>query len=283
MTTHTIQVDDEVLTYLKRRAEPFVDTPNSVLRRELLGNGHHESTTSPLWPDDVPSEVPAVPAGTPKALAQLLQVAHLVARKGLARSEATKLVARHHGVAPQTVSDKYGRQAGLDASRFDQLLAEPSLVRLRAHVLSRFPQHPEVIDELMVPATAGEDAEITSTIVASKRSDDAVGGFRKPLSYTDPGYLRGHAPSGDLIGVWHPNEGRTGFRLEWKGQWYERFSQDEMAGELAIPVRVKKSGSQEGYPAEAVIHAAWRHLVDRYNAGIPDVQYSPQRPAELTT
>ncbi|WP_435586351.1 hypothetical protein [Micromonospora aurantiaca (nom. illeg.)] len=31
----TIRVDDEVYELLQRRAKPFVDTPNSVLRREL--------------------------------------------------------------------------------------------------------------------------------------------------------------------------------------------------------------------------------------------------------
>ncbi len=36
---HTIQIDDEVMSALKRKAEPFVDTPNSVLRRLLLADG----------------------------------------------------------------------------------------------------------------------------------------------------------------------------------------------------------------------------------------------------
>lgn len=31
----TIRVDDEVYDWLQQRAKPFVDTPNSVLRREL--------------------------------------------------------------------------------------------------------------------------------------------------------------------------------------------------------------------------------------------------------
>lgn len=31
----TITIDDEVFAFLKGRAEPFVDTPNAVLRREL--------------------------------------------------------------------------------------------------------------------------------------------------------------------------------------------------------------------------------------------------------
>jgi Mrr N-terminal domain len=36
---HTIEVDDEVMNALKNKAEPFVDTPNSVLRRLLLVDG----------------------------------------------------------------------------------------------------------------------------------------------------------------------------------------------------------------------------------------------------
>ncbi len=33
---HTIEIDDEIFDLLKRKAEPFTDTPNTVLRR-LLG------------------------------------------------------------------------------------------------------------------------------------------------------------------------------------------------------------------------------------------------------
>jgi Mrr N-terminal domain len=35
----TIQIDDDLLDLLKRHAEPFVDTPNDVLRRLLLDTG----------------------------------------------------------------------------------------------------------------------------------------------------------------------------------------------------------------------------------------------------
>ena len=35
---HTIEVDEEVFRLLKKAAEPFVDTPNTLLRR-LLGVG----------------------------------------------------------------------------------------------------------------------------------------------------------------------------------------------------------------------------------------------------
>lgn len=140
MTMHSIQVDDEVMAYLKKQAEPFVDTPNDVLRRVLSINARRQ---------DSGMIVPPVPSGTPKALAQLLQVAHLVTQKGIPRPEATKLVAKFHGVAQQTVNDKYGRQAGLDAAGFDRLLAEPSLDSLRAHLLARFPRHTQAIRELL--------------------------------------------------------------------------------------------------------------------------------------
>jgi hypothetical protein len=42
-----IRIDDEVYELLKRKAEPFVDTPNSVLRRELgLGKVVQETSDS---------------------------------------------------------------------------------------------------------------------------------------------------------------------------------------------------------------------------------------------
>jgi hypothetical protein len=48
----TIRIDDEVYEALKERAEPFVDSPNSVLRR-LLGLSEH---------DDDSTEGEAIPA-----------------------------------------------------------------------------------------------------------------------------------------------------------------------------------------------------------------------------
>lgn len=60
--SRTIRVDDEVYTQLQSRAEPFVDTPNSVLRR-LLG----------LERRDTPQEGPGQEAtGREQSLAPLL-------------------------------------------------------------------------------------------------------------------------------------------------------------------------------------------------------------------
>jgi hypothetical protein len=50
---HKIEIDDEVYDFLKRQAEPFRDTPNSVLRRLLL--------KKPFRPEPVP--VPPQPEG----------------------------------------------------------------------------------------------------------------------------------------------------------------------------------------------------------------------------
>lgn len=50
--SHNIEVDDEVFDYLQSQAQPFLDTPNSVLRRELgLTEGTTMTTTdSPVTP-----------------------------------------------------------------------------------------------------------------------------------------------------------------------------------------------------------------------------------------
>lgn len=41
MPVPTVRVDEEVYAYLQGKAVPFVDTPNDVLRRELLGEVEH--------------------------------------------------------------------------------------------------------------------------------------------------------------------------------------------------------------------------------------------------
>ena len=43
----TIRVDEEVFKALQKLAQPFVDTPNAVLRRLLSLNGHRRSAAAP--------------------------------------------------------------------------------------------------------------------------------------------------------------------------------------------------------------------------------------------
>ena len=47
---------------------------------------------------------------------------------------------------------------------------------------------------------------------------------------------------------------------------------------FGISPRVKKTGSQKGYPSEPVIQAVWRYLGKRYNEGDPDVTYGKSQP-----
>lgn len=59
----TIKVDDEVFAYLQSKARPFVDEPNDVLRRELLGDGRVTTEVG----------VTELPARRPGALARIIQ------------------------------------------------------------------------------------------------------------------------------------------------------------------------------------------------------------------
>lgn len=152
MAMHTIEVDDEVMSCLKRKAESFVDSPNSVLRRELLCK--EMSARAPgLVRDNL---IPDLPAGTPAALMQVLQVVYLVKNSSRPRSDATHMVARKHGIAFQTVLDKYCRQLGLTAEQFDRLLDEKGLKRLSSLLKSRFRRHQKTVDEFLAGTDHGE-------------------------------------------------------------------------------------------------------------------------------
>jgi len=150
MRMHTINIDQEVLDYLKSQAEPFTDTPNDVLRRLLLGKASREKPDQ-FKPREASSHnLPSVSAGTPKALEHILQVVYLTHFLGIPRSKATKDVAKiHGGIAPQTVLDKYCRQLNLKASEFDRLIAEPGLSGLKEILYAKFNGHSEVIDNYL--------------------------------------------------------------------------------------------------------------------------------------
>jgi len=149
MQEQSIEIDQEVFNFLKKQAEPFVDTPNDVLRRLLLSN----SVTSQVN-RDVPFKAssntpPSVPAGIPKALEQILQVVYLVRFLGLTRSRATKRVAAIHNVTSQTVLDKYCRQLNLSASDFDKFLSEPGITTLKNKLNNKFYEYREVINSYL--------------------------------------------------------------------------------------------------------------------------------------
>ena len=63
MRMHQIEVDEEVFSYLQRKAQPFLDTPNTVLRRELsLRQATRASGSTPLGAERTPGSLPILPA-----------------------------------------------------------------------------------------------------------------------------------------------------------------------------------------------------------------------------
>jgi hypothetical protein len=150
MRTHQVEVDDEVFSFVKGRAEPLVDNFNSALRRLLpLGESKPQrsaQTPKSAHPVNGGAHFPSLPNGTPQALRQILEVALLVRGGAYSRTAATQYVAKQHRVFPQTVLDKYCRQLGLTASQFDRLLEEEKLQDLRQVLRSKFPDHAEIVN-----------------------------------------------------------------------------------------------------------------------------------------
>jgi len=148
MPTHQVEVDDEVFAFVKSHAEPLVDNFNSSLRRLLpLTTAKLEKRRAA--PATSIATAPKFPGGTPQALRQIIEVALLVKGGTNTRQSATQVVAERHGVAPQTVLDKYARQLGLTAHKFDRLLEQPGLKELRQLLQSKFPQHSDVVSSIV--------------------------------------------------------------------------------------------------------------------------------------
>ena len=141
MKMYSIEIDEKIWKFLQKNAEPFIDTPNTVLNKILFGaskvSDRQEST----------SAVPSVSIkGTPKSLSQILEVIYEIEVNGCSRTEATNRVAQKRGTAPQTVTDKYCRQIGKKAHEIDHLLSEPGYHEFKALLKSKFSNHALVIE-----------------------------------------------------------------------------------------------------------------------------------------
>ncbi len=151
---HKIEIDTEVWDFLKRHAEPFEDTPNTVLRRLLLPQKKQidinkksidTNTSVRSYYYSVHQDTPSFPIGTPAALQQILEVVHAVVKLGYTRQKATNLVAKQRRITPQSVIDKYCRQLGKTALEFDHLLAH-DLPGLKSILLKHFPKQGNFIE-----------------------------------------------------------------------------------------------------------------------------------------
>ena len=137
MQMHLIEVDNKIFKYLQKHAEPFIDTPNTVLYRLLLDEKYPNAT------DTIP---PLKLTGLPKALSQPLEVLYEIHRHGHSRQKATKIVAEKHNTVPSTIMDKYYKQLDLKARDIDLLLEEPGYEKYLKILKDRFPDYAAVID-----------------------------------------------------------------------------------------------------------------------------------------
>ena len=150
MKMYPIEVDETVWRYMQKHAEPFVDTPNSVLSRLLFG-ASAQAPEKKMAP-----EVPAITVeGAPKSLAQILEVIYAIEVNGCSRTEATNRVAENRGTAPQTVTDKYCRQLGQKAHEIDRLLSEPGYRQFKELLKRKFNSHQQIIDTYFESLMAG--------------------------------------------------------------------------------------------------------------------------------
>ena len=155
MRNYTIEIDEVIMEYLKKHAEPFSDTPNTVLHRLLLGNSSSATSQQDFQP--ILSE------SMPKALSQILEVIYEVAKEGKSRQDATRVVAERNKTAPQTVIDKYCRQLGKTAQEVDRLLAEPGLGGFKMILTQKFLKHQDAISEFfnkLKPPTSQASASV---------------------------------------------------------------------------------------------------------------------------
>ena len=148
MKMYDIRVDSDVWSHLQTFAEPFVDTPNSVLRRLFFHEPKHiESPDTPYSTIDI--------KGVPVALAQIFEVLYEIEVNGQTRINATRRVAAKRGTATQTIIDKYCRQLGKRANEIDLLLKEPGYSDFKRLLINKFKSHRDVIHVYFDTLTGG--------------------------------------------------------------------------------------------------------------------------------
>jgi len=148
MKMYKIEIDEEVYNFLKKKAEPFVDTnPNSVLRRLLLSNSKTNKR-------DKPKVLPEFPASVPHALAETLEMIILVKKEGFNRVEATHKVADIRRISTQAVLDKYCRQLNKRAYEVDELLTTANLDKFKALLIRKYPYHKATIEGIFSDISA---------------------------------------------------------------------------------------------------------------------------------
>ena len=139
MKMHRIEIDDKVWNHLKNFAEPFTDTPNSVLNRLLFG---HPKKKSPNAGKNTCINI----TGVPKALSQIFEVLFEMEINGHSRVQATNKVAKANGTTPKTVREKYCNQLNKKASEIDQLFNKPGYEEFKQLLKDKFVIQKDIIE-----------------------------------------------------------------------------------------------------------------------------------------
>lgn len=143
MKYYKIEIDEIIWNFLKSHAEPFVDTPNSVLHALLFQKAKDNKKYQKEKKSTRTTSV--IPDGIPKALSQILEVIYEVKKSGLSRKEATKKVAHRRSTSPITIIDKYCRQLNKKAIEIDQLLEARDLSEFKLLLEKKFLKYQDVI------------------------------------------------------------------------------------------------------------------------------------------
>jgi len=139
MKMHRIEIDDKVWNHLKNFAEPFTDTPNSVLNRLLFGQSKKKS---PNTGKDTSINI----KGVPNALSQIFEVLYEMEINGLSRVQATNKVAKSKGTTPKTVREKYSTKLNKKASEIDRLFNKPGYEEFKQLLKDKFVIHKDIIE-----------------------------------------------------------------------------------------------------------------------------------------
>ncbi len=138
MKMHQIEIDDKIWNHLKNFAEPFIDTPNSVLNRLLFGSPNNKS------PDAQKNNSIDI-KGVPDALSQIFEVLYEIEVNGLSRVKATNKVAKARGTTPKTVREKYCNQLNKRASEIDRLFSKPEYEEFKQLLEDKFVIQKDII------------------------------------------------------------------------------------------------------------------------------------------
>ena len=165
MKMYSIEVDETIWRLLQKHAEPFVDTPNSVLHKLFLKDFGSK-------PGEKKEAVEF--KGLPKSLSQIFDVLYEIEKNGHTRVEATNIVAHKRGTASTTIMDKYCRYLGLSAQKVDELFKEPGYETYKDMLKAKYSDYTEPIDMFFDALLAGKDVPVEEDVITEPSEEEKM-------------------------------------------------------------------------------------------------------------